>query len=102
MAQRGAMCLCFVVMPDHVHWLMHLLEGQSLGTLMQATKSSSARMLNRHFNRNGKFWQSGYHDHALRRDDNVRASARYIVANPIRAGLVRSVRTYPHWDATWL
>jgi len=25
--------------------------------------------------------------------------ARYIVANPLRAGLVASVRAYPHWDA---
>jgi len=28
--------------------------------------------------------------------------ARYIVANPLRAGLVESVRDYPHWDAIWL
>ncbi|MFV3290267.1 transposase, partial [Pseudomonas sp. NY11955] len=28
--------------------------------------------------------------------------ARYIVANPIRAGLVSRVGDYPHWDAVWL
>ncbi len=28
--------------------------------------------------------------------------ARNIVANPLRNGLVKSVRDYPHWDAIWL
>jgi len=28
--------------------------------------------------------------------------ARYIVANPLRAGLVERIGDYPLWDATWL
>ena len=28
--------------------------------------------------------------------------ARYIVANPVRAGLVNRVGEYPYWDAVWL
>ncbi len=28
-------------------------------------------------------------------------AARYIIANPVRAGLVYSVRDYPYWDAVW-
>jgi putative transposase len=28
--------------------------------------------------------------------------ARYIVANPLRAGLVERLGDYPHWDAVWL
>jgi hypothetical protein len=28
--------------------------------------------------------------------------ARYVVANPVRAGLVQRVGQYPHWDAIWL
>jgi hypothetical protein len=28
--------------------------------------------------------------------------ARYIVANPLRAGLVEHLGDYPHWDAVWL
>ena len=37
--------------------------------------------------------------------DNVaggRAAARYIVANPLRAGLVKQIGDYPLWDAIWL
>jgi putative transposase len=28
--------------------------------------------------------------------------ARYIVANPLRAGLVNRVEDYSHWDSIWL
>jgi hypothetical protein len=28
--------------------------------------------------------------------------ARYIVGNPLQAGLVDRIGDYPHWDAVWL
>ena len=28
--------------------------------------------------------------------------ARYIVANPLRAGLVWDIGSYPHWDCIWM
>ena len=46
--------------------------------------------------------QAGYYDHALRQEEDMQKIARYIVANPIRAGLVNKVGDYPHWDAIWL
>ena len=49
-----------------------------------------------------RIWQRGFHDRALRQDDNVRDIARYIIANPLRAGLSKSIGEYPHWDAIWL
>jgi hypothetical protein len=47
-------------------------------------------------------WQAGFHDRAMRKEENLQAFARYIVANPVRAGLVNRVGDYPHWDAMWL
>ena len=88
--------LAFVVMPDHVHWLMHLKEGASIGEGVRRFKAKVSLALGR------RIWQRGFHDHALRRDEDVLAVARYVVANPLRAGLVRSVCDYPHWDAVWL
>jgi len=43
-----------------------------------------------------------YHDRALRREYDVVRVARYIIANPLRAGLVDKVGDYPHWDAVWV
>jgi hypothetical protein len=28
--------------------------------------------------------------------------ARYIVRNPVRAGIVSRTGMYPHWDSIWL
>ncbi len=38
--------LAWVVMPDHVHWLVQLPEGLSLDQLMRRFKGRSARALN--------------------------------------------------------
>lgn len=102
MRSKGAETLCFVVMPDHVHWLLQLRPHSELTTTIGGVKASSARRINHYLGRSGRIWQDGYHDHALRREENIREAARYIVANPLRAGLVKSVRQYSHWDAKWL
>ena len=92
--------LCYVVMPDHVHWLLQLEEGAELSRVVQKVKSLTTMDLRRTWN--GEVWQRGFHDHALRKDEDITAVARYVVANPLRAGLVRSLRNYPLWDAIWL
>ncbi|MCK1791434.1 REP-associated tyrosine transposase [Pseudomonas violetae] len=93
--------LAWVIMPDHFHWLVQL-EAHPLARLMQVTKSRSTLSINRALNRQGAFWQSGYHDRALRNDQDLRPFARYIIANPLRAGLVEKIGDYPLWDACWL
>jgi putative transposase len=99
---RHTKTLAFVVMPDHVHWLIQLLDETTLSRVLQTTKSVSAHRINRYLKRKGRFWQDGFHDHALRREEAVVDAARYIIANPLRAGLVGNVRDYPHWDAVWV
>ncbi|MFJ7883997.1 REP-associated tyrosine transposase [Pseudomonas sp. NPDC096917] len=93
--------LAWVVMPDHFHWLVVLQSG-SLDELMCRTKSLSTRAINQATGRTGSRWQQGYHDHALRDDEDLKHLARYVIANPIRAGLVKRVGDYPLWDAIWL
>jgi hypothetical protein len=46
--------------------------------------------------------EAGFHDHAVRSEEELPALARYIVANPVRAGLVARTGLYPHWDAVWV
>ena len=43
----------------------------------------------------GPLWQPGYYDRVLRQNEDARWVARYIVNNPVRAGLVVSPRDYP-------
>ena len=93
--------LAWVVMPDHFHWLVDLQRG-SLSELMQRTKSLSTKAINLSTGRQGSVWQQGFHDRALRREEDLVKLARYVVANPLRAGLVSKLGDYPLWDAIWV
>jgi REP element-mobilizing transposase RayT len=97
----GAQNLCWVVMPDHVHVLLQLGEAE-LDRVVRRLKARSALQLNRAIGRRGRFWAPGFHDHALRREENLKSVARYIVGNPLRARLVERVGDYPYWNAAWL
>lgn len=98
----GIDTLAFTVMPDHVHWLIQLRDQISLSRVLHSLKSVSAHRLNRHIGCTGRFWQDGFHDHALRKEEAVIDAARYIITNPLRAKLVSSIGDYPHWDAVWV
>jgi REP element-mobilizing transposase RayT len=90
-------------MPDHFHWLVELCDGLLLSNVVGNLKCHSARIINQRLGMPGvPVWQRGFHDHALRREESVIDAARYIIANPLRAGLVRRVGDYPLWDAVWL
>ena len=91
----------WVVMPDHFHWLIELKHA-SLSTVMQRTKSRAAMSIGVARGNPLKLWQKGYHDRAIRYDEDMIHAARYVVANPLRAGLVKRLGDYPHWDAIWL
>ena len=100
---RGSVdSIAWIVMPDHFHWLFALNHGNELAKVIKAFKGRSARDLNKYLGTRGSFWQHAYYDHALRKDEDIKQVARYIVANPLRAGLVEKIEDYPHWDAIWL
>jgi len=92
---RHAQTLAFVVMPDHVHWLLQLEEHGRLSEAVRLYKAKVSLSLQR-------IWQRGFHDHAVRADEDLRGIARYIIANPLRAGLAKNIGEYPHWDAVWM
>ncbi|GGJ92792.1 REP-associated tyrosine transposase [Pseudomonas matsuisoli] len=93
--------LAWVVMPDHIHWMFALKDGP-LYRPVQRVKSFIARDINAVMRVSGQLWQKGYHDRAMRSEEDVRALARYIVLNPVRAGLVSRASDYPYWNAVWL
>lgn len=93
--------LAWVVMPDHLHW-MFVLNHRTVSDIIRQMKGKSAYAINKHHAHHGKVWQQGFHDHAIRKDEDIRAIARYIIGNPLRAGLVDNIGDYPFWDAVWL
>ena len=100
--KKVATTLAYVVMPDHMHWLMQLQRKTDLSTCVGNMKSYSARLINGRRNCRGGIWQRGFFDRALRREQDLAAVARYIVANPLRAGLVEHIGDYALWDSVWM
>jgi len=99
--EQFAHSLAWVVMPDHFHWLIELQEI-GLSKLIARTKSRATVTFNRLMQREGSLWQDGFHDRAIRKEEDLQTVARYIVANPLRAGLVTKIGDYPLWDAIWV
>jgi REP element-mobilizing transposase RayT len=99
--QGLATSLAWVVMPDHFHWLFELKAG-TLDALIQRIKARSSRAINRQRASHEPVWQAGFHDKALRTEEDLVKLARYTIYNPVRAGLVRRVADYSLWDAIWV
>ena len=89
-----------VVMPDHLHFVAELSDG-NLSMLMQSLKGYSARKINELLGRKGPLWQPQYHDHAIRKDEVLEEVTLYCLHNPVRAGLVENFRNYPYWYCRW-
>jgi len=94
--------LAWVVMPDHLHWMIQLNDRWPLSKVVKTLKARSALAINRHLYQRGSLWQRAYYDHAVRKSEDIRQIARYIIANPLRAGLVQDIGSYPHWDCIWM
>ncbi|HEX5307199.1 MAG TPA: transposase [Dyella sp.] len=93
--------LCWIFMPDHWHGLIALGDRDDLACVMNRFKALVSKRV--HEAAPGiRLWSQGFHDRALRREEDVRAVARYVIANPLRAGLVERVGDYPYWNCAWL
>lgn len=83
---------CF--MPDHLHLL---IEGKSESSnclrFIARAKQFSGYQFKRQFGE--RLWQRYSYEHTLREDESTLMVARYILDNPIRAGLVERSEHYP-------
>ena len=88
-----------VVMPDHVHLVLSPIADEkgpiSLPEITQKVKSESAHRVNKLLNRTGRVWQDESFDHVLRREEGILTKVKYIIENPVRAGLVTAPADYP-------
>jgi putative transposase len=81
----------YVLMPDHVHLFARAaLDAKPLAGWAQSWKSLSSRRLAAELKFAPPLWQKDYFDRFLRSADNYREKWDYLVANPVRKGLVRT------------
>lgn len=91
----NAELLAWILMPDHWHGLL-VLRDESLSSAMNRFKAVMTQAMCRQAFLAGSLWSRGFHDHALRAEEDIRRVARYIITNPVRAGIVESVSEYPY------
>jgi putative transposase len=93
-AARHFEVVAYCLMPDHLHVLLEgTAENADLREAVRAWKQRTGYDWKRHSRE--PLWQPGYHDRVLREGEDTCLIVRYILWNPVRAGLVTTIREYP-------
>ena len=90
-------CRAYCLMRNHFHLLLQAGE-LPLGRMMQQLNSSYSQRFNRRHERVGHVLQGRFKGLLIDGDDYVRRVIRYIVLNPVRAGLVARPADWP-WSS---
>jgi putative transposase len=107
----------FCIMSNHVHWVFtpklnaqslievpgsHPLRFESIdppmSAIMQSIKGYTARQANKILNRKGSFWEAESYDHEVGDSEEFGRIIRYVLNNPVKAGLVSDWRK---WRWNW-
>ena len=86
----------FLVMPDHIHFIVHIPvggEGSRRPTTLASVVSDFKHAVSRRF---GICFQCDFWDTRLRDDAHYVEKFRYICNNPVRKGLCAIARDWPH------
>ena len=81
----------FVVMPNHVHVLFKIGEGDDLAKIIHSWKSFTAHEINKVRGTEGAVWQDEYFDRIVRDENHLRKLINYIKRNPEEAGLKNAI-----------
>ncbi len=73
--------ICIMVMPDHIHTVIRLGEGQPLSKVLHSVKLFTARHINKHLSRKGTLWQKGYTDWGIRTEATLNKTISYCYMN---------------------
>ena len=86
--------IAWVLMPNHLHFLMRPLPGKHLDKILHSIKSFTSHKANKMLGLSGSFWQAESFDRYIRDRRHRSATVRYIHANPVKAGLCREAREW--------
>jgi len=107
--------LAYVILPDHVHWLMRVDDPSSnFSTVMHSIKRNYTLNFKRahHIDGSLSLWQARFWDHIIRNECDLSNHFDYIHWNPVKHGYVQRAvdweqSTFRHWqergfyDAAW-
>lgn len=109
---------CYCIMSNHVHTvfspfldekdlreirsplgLVFISTNPPLNAIMKSLKGYSAWEANRVLERKGTFWEGESYDHVVRNDDEFDRIVKYVLNNPVKAGLVED---WQQWRWSYL
>ena len=86
--------LAWCIMPNHVHVVVRLLPGTDLATVLKTWKQFSSKAANQVLGKSCRFWQKEYYYRLIRNEQEFSRAIRYVVENPVKAGL-------KNWPWVW-
>ena len=96
----GFEVLAYCAMPDHFHALVEgLTETSDLQEFLRIFKQRTSHWWKHQQPGRTGLWQTSFYDRVLRDQDVNEGVIRYILMNPVRAGLVADPREYPYLGA---
>jgi len=91
----------YSIMPNHVHSVFAPQEQnnvpESLSSIMHSLKRNTAKRANQILGRRGAFWEHESFDHYIRNRAEWKRIVKYILDNPVKAGLVGNWKDWP-WN----
>jgi putative transposase len=93
--------IAYCFMPDHVHLAVEGSRPDSdLRRFVKVAKQRVAYIARTEF-QIPCVWQDGYYERVLRTYEGMDTLVRYILDNPVRAGLVQCAEEFPHSGAMY-
>ncbi|HEY3308237.1 MAG TPA: transposase [Desulfuromonadaceae bacterium] len=88
----------YCLMTNHIHLLAVPRKGESLSRGIGVTNLLYTQYLNRKLGNSGRVWQNRFFSCAVESDIYLWSVVRYIVRNPVKAGLVPAAELY-RWSS---
>ena len=92
LTDTGTPCFAWALMPNHVHLLLRT-GVVSLSTVMRRLLTGYAQQFNRRHKRHGQLFQNRFKSILCEEDPYLLELVRYIHLNPIRATIVKDLKT---------
>lgn len=96
--RHGVAVAAYCLMPNHVHLLLVPSDADGIPRTMHRVAQRFARRVNAARGWSGHLWEKRYYS-APMDEAHLRAAVRYVLSNPVRAGLADDLTEWPFSSA---